>query len=780
MGHADARGAADGSGYIGRKATRRRPPLHGHAKLLAAPAYAKLVALEPLLRRAIPILIVVFLLIVASARFMSLLAWRDDIQRSANSLLQLSSGMIAAHLDAAHKASGRPVLDEGAAMDVLNAFSSRGWMTRDLKVFVLDGKLDVITATSGDLSKQGKNFAYMVPNAQTLYLFGERADPVDTVMDGRAYLVAMSFAEGRHSAAVTMLPRAVIFEEWDKAVALNVTLFAITSTVLMVILYAYFSQATRASEADGIYSEAHERIDNALVRGRCGLWDWDMGRGRVFWSRSMFEMLGYEPCDDLLAFGTIQKIIHPNDIDLYALAEKLAAREIDHIDRSFRMRHADGRWVWMRTRAHAVDPDALDLHVVGIVVDISEQHELVRLTEAADQRLRTAVESISESFVLWDAHDRLVMCNTKYVEAMGLGADVVKPGTPRADIEARCLPFVINRRIVDEHARTGAVTYERKLADDRWFQVNERRTPDGGMVSVGFDITQIKHDQKRLLDSEHRLMASAHDADMARRAEEARAGELAELNAKYVVEKDRAEAANRAKSEFLANISHELRTPLNAVIGFSEVMESQMFGPLGSERYVEYISDIHQSGHFLLGVINDILDMAKIEAGRFELDRETVDACPLIQETLRLVALQADKKRITLQTAIQENLTIDADRRAIKQILINLLSNAVKFTPNGGSITVRARKASGAVVLSIADTGCGIKPEAIRRLGRPFEQVQNQFSKNHTGSGLGLAISKSLAEMHGGVLRIRSKPGKGTTVAVRLPVGSALTRAKAA
>lgn len=779
MGHADAHGAPEGYGIAG-QAEMRRPPLHGHAKLLAAPAYAKLVALEPVLRRAIPILIVVFLLIVASARFMSLLTWRDDIQRSADALLQLSASTIAAQLDTVHRTSGRPVLDEAAAMDVLNAFSSKGWMTRDLKVFLLDGSLDVVSATSGDLSKAGKNFTYLVPNAQTLYLFGSRAEPVDITMEGRDYIVALSFSEGRRSAAVTMLPRDAVFAEWDKAVALNVTLFAITSTVLMVILYAYFSQATRANEADGIYSEAHERIDNALVRGRCGLWDWDMGRGRVFWSRSMFEMLGYQPADDLLAFGTIQKIIHPNDIDLYALAEKLAAREIEHIDHSFRMRHADGRWVWMRTRAHAVDPDASNLHVVGIVVDISEQHELVRLTEAADQRLRTAVESISETFVLWDTHDRLVMCNTKYVEAMGLDAEIVKPGAARSDIETRCLPFVINRRIVDEHSRSGAVIYERKLADDRWFQVNERRTPDGGMVSVGFDISQIKHDQKRLLDSEHRLMASAHDADMARRAEEARAGELAELNAKYVVEKERAEAANKAKSDFLANISHELRTPLNAIIGFSEVMEAQMFGPLGSERYAEYIGDIHQSGHFLLGVINDILDMAKIEAGRFELDRQSIDACPLIQETLRLVALQADKKSISLETNIQEHMTIDADRRAIKQILINLLSNAVKFTPDGGTITVRARKASGAVVLSIADTGCGITPQAMRRLGRPFEQVQNQFSKNHTGSGLGLAISKSLAEMHGGVLRIRSKPGKGTTVAIRLPIGEVEAQAKAA
>jgi two-component system cell cycle sensor histidine kinase PleC len=145
-----------------------------------------------------------------------------------------------------------------------------------------------------------------------------------------------------------------------------------------------------------------------------------------------------------------------------------------------------------------------------------------------------------------------------------------------------------------------------------------------------------------------------------------------------------------------------------------------------------------------------------------------------------MVNLQASSKSIALKTNIADDLTIDADRRAIKQILINLLSNAVKFTPDGGTITVRARKSAGAITLSIADTGCGIPAEAMRKLGQPFEQVQNQFSKNHTGSGLGLAISRSLAEMHGGQLKIRSKIGSGTTVSIRIPAAERRLHAKAA
>ena len=235
-------------------------------------------------------------------------------------------------------------------------------------------------------------------------------------------------------------------------------------------------------------------------------------------------------------------------------------------------------------------------------------------------------------------------------------------------------------------------------------------------------------------------------------------------------ETERAEAANRAKSEFLANMSHELRTPLNAIIGFSEVMESGLFGPLGSERYEEYARDIHRSGSYLLGVINDILDMSKIEAGQFTMDREEIELGPLIGETVRVISLQAAKKSITVETEIAENMSLFADRRAIKQIAINLLSNAVKFTGQGGHISVRARNVANAMVLTIEDNGCGIPKDKLGKLGRPFEQVQNQFTKSHAGSGLGLAISRSLAELHGGALKISSTEGVGTIVSVRIPV----------
>jgi two-component system cell cycle sensor histidine kinase PleC len=216
-------------------------------------------------------------------------------------------------------------------------------------------------------------------------------------------------------------------------------------------------------------------------------------------------------------------------------------------------------------------------------------------------------------------------------------------------------------------------------------------------------------------------------------------------------------------------MSHELRTPLNAIIGFSEIMGSGMFGSLGSERYQEYCHDILTSGQYLLEVINDILDMSKIEAGRMKLDMEPLDLSKTLAESLRVVSGRAHDKSLVLDADIAGNIPVVADRRATKQILVNLLSNAVKFTPEGGRITVRSRAFDDKIVLMIADTGIGIAPHSLARLGRPFEQVESQMTKTYHGSGLGLAIARSLAQLHGGSMRLRSKLDAGTVVRVVLP-----------
>ena len=399
----------------------------------------------------------------------------------------------------------------------------------------------------------------------------------------------------------------------------------------------------------------------------------------------------------------------------------------------------------------------------------------------ADLRLRDAIETIPEAFVLWDAEDRLVLCNSHFQRLHRLPDSAVTPGTSyETVIEVGSMPEVRTRLQETSAQAPGARTFEAQLDDGSWLHISERRTKDGGYVSVGTDITRIKEHEQKLVDNDLRLRATVIDLKRSQTTLEAQAIELVDLAQKYSDEKNRAEEANQTKSKFLANMSHELRTPLNAIIGFSEVMGSGMFGTLGSEKYQEYCHDILTSGHYLLEVINDILDMSKIEAGRMKLDLETLDLSTTLAESLRVVSGRADDKHLTLNTDIEGSIPVVADRRAVKQIIVNLLSNAVKFTPDGGQVTVRCRRRRNLVILMIADTGIGIAPQALLRLGRPFEQVESQLTKTYHGSGLGLAIAKSLAKLHGGSMKLRSTLGVGTVVCVALPRDTAKAKVSAA
>jgi two-component system cell cycle sensor histidine kinase PleC len=281
-------------------------------------------------------------------------------------------------------------------------------------------------------------------------------------------------------------------------------------------------------------------------------------------------------------------------------------------------------------------------------------------------------------------------------------------------------------------------------------------------VLTAADVTAIRNQEAARARNEEELRQTVE------RLEDSQT-ELAVLARKYEIEKTRAEAANRAKSEFLANMSHELRTPLNAINGFSEIMVAEMYGPLGDRRYQEYARDILGSGQHLLALINDILDMAKIEAGKLNLRFEPVSIEEVAEDALRLVRNRAEAAGLVLTADLPPAPDIEADYRAVKQILLNLLSNAVKFTPRGGRVVLRAEVTPDAVKLIVRDTGIGISREDLERLARPFEQVEHQHSKTQQGSGLGLALTKSLIEMHGGDLKLDSEPGMGTAVSVTLP-----------
>ncbi len=750
-------------------ASARTDSIKGLAQSIAKPAYRRLLTAEPALRRAVPALIIAFLLTISVGSVVQVLDHRR--QAIAEAVYEVTNVA-----DFASERYERLANAEGADATRRDLFDkslpSRATIRgRHILLSNADG---VITATAPNGGPIGQRLLDVLGDAQPLTILGASAGVLEiTLADGRrAYATVHTLPSGRGQVTVYH-PTVDALATWRSDTTLTVTLSATTGFVLLILGFAFHWQATRAREADVIYDTVRSRIDTALNRGRCGLWDWDLASGRIFWSHSMFAIIGLASRDDLLTFGEVSRLVHPDDIKLYEVAAQLADAKANAIDHEFRMLHANGKWVWLRARCEMVrQPGEPGLHLIGIAVDITEQKTLVEMTAAADLRLRDAIETIPEAFVLWDAGNRLVLCNSNFQQLHNLPDEAISSGTSYEDVVASGRKHVIRTKVASEGPIIpGARTFEAQLDDGHWLHISERRTKDGGYVSVGTDITSLKLNEKKLMDSEQRLIATVSDLRNSQHKLEFQAQQLTDMAQKYSDEKTRAEEANQTKSKFLANMSHELRTPLNAIIGFSEIMESGMFGALGADKYHEYCRDIHDSGQYLLDVINDILDMSKIEAGRLKLDLEDVALDRILADAMRVVTTRAQAKRLKVTAKIEPEIHFKADRRAMMQIALNLLSNAVKFTPEKGRIVVHGRLSGGSVLIAIQDTGIGIPRAALKKLGRPFEQVESQLTKTQHGSGLGLAIAKSLVELHGGAMRIISTPAEGTIVAVRLPMG---------
>jgi two-component system cell cycle sensor histidine kinase PleC len=759
--------------------------IKGLAQSIAKPAYRRLLTAEPALRRAVPALIIAFLLTICVGAIVQVLDHRRQAISDIVKQIEGSADFLVDRLERLEQPKAgferRLQTELERVMPTWARASGRQLLIANGEGVIVAGiRHEVVTNADGAISATapleagvvGRRLIDVLGPAQPLTTFGAAAGVLEIPLaDGSSAFGTVRSLHGSNGELAIIHGRAEALAAWASDTALTVTLSATTGFVVLILGFAFHWQATRAREADTIYETVRSRIDTALNRGRCGLWDWDLARGRVFWSHSMFAILGLKPRDTLLSFGEVDALVHPEDIHLYELAAQLADATATLVDHAFRMRHANGNWVWLRARCELVQQSGEGgPHLIGIAVDITEQKTLVERTVEADLRLRDAIETIPEAFVVWDAQNRLVLCNSNFQELHNLPDAAIEAGASYESVVAAGRKPVVRSKVTSEGQAPGARTFEAQLDDGRWLHISERRTKDGGYVSVGTDITNIKLHEEKLMDSEKRLMATVADLRHSQQKLERQAEEVADLAEKYAEEKTRAEEANQAKSKFLANMSHELRTPLNAIIGFSEIMESSMFGPLGSDKYGEYCRDIHQSGQYLLEVINDILDMSKIEAGRIRLDAEQIELEPFLNDAMRVVSGRANDKRLKLTARLGRGIRLTADHRLLKQIALNLLSNAVKFTPEGGRVTIRARATSGWVSISIADTGIGIPEEALARLGRPFEQVESQLTKSHQGSGLGLAIAKSLTELHHGAMRIRSTPGIGTMVLLRLPI----------
>jgi two-component system cell cycle sensor histidine kinase PleC len=584
---------------------------------------------------------------------------------------------------------------------------------------------------------------------------------VGRLPDGKPVNLTVRVAADGALFAIAATPRAKGAIDPRRALMLNLFFLLAPLAVGCIMALLLLAQASRAERVRKAFAESERRFRMAVEAARCGIWEWDLEADQVFMSDVTGVILGWGG-GGVAPGGELLSRIGAEHRDRVRQTLS-AAKAYGAFDVSFRVPGREGRSAWIDARGQGFGDNGQGGYsrIIGVMLDVTEERIAQARAQAAETRLRDAIDSVSEAFVLWDRTGRLLMCNKSYRAFFNLEPRLLKPGAPRELVNRH-----VRLAIREDHptADSAPGVREALMHDGRWLQISERRTADGGLVMTAADITAIKLQDEARRRNEEALREVVDHLEQSQT-------QLADLARKYEQEKVRAEGANKAKSEFLANMSHELRTPLNAINGFSEIMLGEMFGPLGDKRYKEYSQDILSSGQHLLALINDILDMSKIEAGKMNLSFERMHLVDVVDDAVRLVRNRADASGLTLAVDLPEALPeIEADYRALKQVLLNLLSNALKFTPQGGRVEVSAKVKGESVTVSVTDTGIGISAEDLARLAKPFEQIESQHSKTQQGTGLGLALTKSLVEMHDGRLEMASAPGEGTAVSFTIPV----------
>lgn len=409
-----------------------------------------------------------------------------------------------------------------------------------------------------------------------------------------------------------------------------------------------------------------------------------------------------------------------------------------------------------------------------------------RRAATAEARLRDAIESLPDGFLLWDTEDRLVMINQTVLRwEVTRGSDRIAPlviGSTYEDIVGRRirkgviaveggdLEAYMRFRLAVHRNPTGE-PIEQRFGSGDWMRVTERRTSDGGIVTITTDITAQKNFEIETRHANERLEEQAQGLAAA-------AQELHEANRRAQAARVNAEQANRSKSEFLTTMSHELRTPLTAVIGFSDVIINPLFGAETPEQFREYGRYIKSSGEHLLSLINDMLDLAKIESGKMELYEGDTDLAQALRAVLAMTKERAHEQAVTVVwQPPPAPIVLRADEIKLKQSLINVVSNAIKFTPAGGRITISVETTPEAIDIKVVDTGIGISGEDLGKVFEPYRQIDSSVSRRHKGTGLGMPLTLSLMQMHGGTVLLASELGVGTTVTLRLPGARLITRA---
>ena len=480
------------------------------------------------------------------------------------------------------------------------------------------------------------------------------------------------------------------------------------------------------------------------------LWERNIPEDQFFASPKLREMLGYSEEEfDKIVENSIRDLVHPDDLPAYLkqLETILKYPEV-WLESEFRMREKSGNYRWFEARGRVTCNDAGEAsQLSGLILDISDRKEMEQsLSEAterairAERRLVAAINALEDSFVIYDADDCLLMFNETYRTERSNVAHLIKPGTPfeellRASVKVGQYPEALGceeewiQARIQEH-RSPQKWTEHSLGDGRWIRLSERKTPDGDTVSARVDVTIFKQAQEI------------------------------------------AENANKAKSQFLSSMSHELRTPLNAILGFGQLLRNDGKNPL-SDAQQRAVKHILNSGSHLLTLIDEVLDLAKIEAGQERMSIENTEMTDVIESCLLLVESTADENGIKIINNLDPaHSSALADYTRMKQVIVNLLTNGIKYNNENGSVTLASHRVNDKIRVTLTDTGPGIPEDRYEELFLPFARLGAETTEIE-GTGIGLTICKRLIELMNGTIGVESKVGEGSTFWVELPVGTA-------
>ncbi len=509
--------------------------------------------------------------------------------------------------------------------------------------------------------------------------------------------------------------------------------------------------ADQLQDANRALAESRKRLQTGERLARIGTWSWDIQEDRVSWSDGCYEIFGVTPEEFGASFEAAHAQIDETDRPQIVAAIERSVKHGDpyHIEARARRRD-NGEEFFVEAFGELVrDAKGAPRLLRGSVQDVTARKHMERALKRNEERFRAAAKLANVGHVVWDAvEDRCVHCSGVYAAIHGITVDQYM-------LESSSLEGGFS--LVHPDDREWYRDACKALRRGQSFHLEYR------VVTPSGDTRYVREIAEPVLDKDGRVVqenGTIQDITPIKLAE-------AELRRA----KEDAELADRAKSEFLANISHELRTPLNSIIGFAELLLEERAGVLENDKQREYLLDIKQSGALLLELINDILDITRIEAGETVLEETELDVPEVLRGCVRMITEKASGKDLTVRTdAIAEMPRLWGDSRCLKQIVLNLLTNAIKFTPPGGTIGIQAGVGDdGSGWIIVSDTGIGIARKHLRRVMEPFEQVAGSQTRAHQGTGLGLPLVKALTELHGGTVGIESELDKGTTVTIRFP-----------